>query len=109
MDRLTTEPFTFSDGTHLPTGNYVYAAAASIHTDENNYPNATQFDPFRFATLREEDSQNTKNHLVSTATDYIPFGHGKHSWYISFSKIILYLAVSYHFHIVLVVSLSLMR
>jgi cytochrome P450 len=80
MDRLTTEPFTFSDGTYLPTGTYVYAAAASIHTDEDNYPNATQFDPFRFATLREEDSQSTKNHLVSTATDYIPFGHGKHSW-----------------------------
>lgn len=81
MDRLTTKPFTFSDGTYLPAGTYVYAAAASIHTDKVNYPNANQFDPFRFANLLEEDSQSTKNHLVSTAADFIPFGHGKHSWY----------------------------
>lgn len=87
MDRLTTEPFTFSDGTYLPAGTYVYAAAASIHTDEDNYPNATQFDPFRFSTVRE-DNQSTKRHLVSTATDFIPFGHGKHSWYVSFCEIV---------------------
>ena len=79
MDRLTVKPFTFSDGTHIPTGTYIHAATASIQTDENYYPNPTQFDPFRFSNLQEADSH--KNEFASTASDYLPFGHGKHAWY----------------------------
>ena len=55
----------------------------SIHRDETFYENANAFEPFRFADLREEDGEGVKHHFVSTTSEYLPFGHGRRSWYAS--------------------------
>ncbi|KAI0947286.1 hypothetical protein AcV7_009746 [Taiwanofungus camphoratus] len=69
---------TLSDGTRIPAGTFVYAAAAATHRDEENYDNPNVFDPFRFSKIKEE-SERVKRQFVSTAPDYVPFGHGKYA------------------------------
>ena len=77
--------FTFSDGTIVPKGTTVVAAARSIHRDEANYESALDFDPFRFSRLREGDGEGVKHQLVSTTSEFLSFGHGRHAWHALFS------------------------
>ena len=79
MDRLALKDFTFSDGTYIPKGTYVSAATVH-HLDNNVYPDAGTFKGFRFSDIRGEDGEGTKNQMVATSLDYVPFGHGRHSW-----------------------------
>ena len=70
----------FSDGTFVPAGTMLVAAAAAAHVDEENYTNAKVFDPWRFSNMREDDEESTKHQFVSTSIDYLSFGVGKHAW-----------------------------
>ena len=79
--RKALKGFTFSDGTFVPEGTMIMVAARSIHYDEAFYDNAHAFEPFRFAELRELEGEGVKHHFISTATEYLPFGHGRHAWY----------------------------
>ncbi|KDQ49529.1 hypothetical protein JAAARDRAFT_165601 [Jaapia argillacea MUCL 33604] len=79
MTRKVLQPFTFSDGTQVPAGHTISAAATPVHHNDLNYPDADVFDGFRFANMREEDGEGTKHQFVSTGADYVPFGHGKHA------------------------------
>jgi len=80
MTRTVLKDFTFSDGTTLPAGTTVSAAAYSTHTDENNYLDAAEFQGFRFAEMRDSgDGQALKHHMVTPNHDYIAFGHGRHA------------------------------
>lgn len=79
LQRKVLQPFTFSDGTTVPVGVHVAAAAECVHLDEENYADADTFNGFRFAEMREEDGEGTKHSLVTTATNYLPFGHGRHA------------------------------
>lgn len=80
--RKTLKNITFSNGTFIPTGTLVAAAASATHFDEDNYLHPEVFDPFRFSNMRDEGGAATKYQYVSTSTDYIPFGLGKHAWYV---------------------------
>ena len=80
MSRVAMQDHTFSDGTFVPKGSFVSVAARSVHTDSEFYENPEVFDPWRFANMRDEDGEGTKHQLVSTAPDYVPFGHGRHAW-----------------------------
>ena len=80
MSRKVLKDFTFSDGTFLPAGTHISVASGAIHHDGELYKNPHEFDPFRFANMRDEDGEGAKHQMVSTSTDYIPFGHGKHAW-----------------------------
>lgn len=47
-----------------------------------NYENPNLFDGFRFSRLREQPAEGAatfNRHVVSTATDFVPFGHGPHA------------------------------
>ncbi|EED82919.1 predicted protein [Postia placenta Mad-698-R] len=79
MTRLALKDFTFSDGTFIPAGTTISAPAHAVHFDEDIWPNADVFDPFRFSSLREEEGEGAKHQMVSTSLDYIPFGHGRHA------------------------------
>jgi cytochrome P450 len=79
--------FTFSDGTFIPKGTTIGVAARCVHHDEKFYDNPNVFQPFRFAEMREEDSESVKYQFVSTAVEYLPFGHGQHAWYAAFISI----------------------
>jgi cytochrome P450 len=85
MSRLALKDFTFSDGTFIPKGTLISAAAGPIHGDNEIYPNAAVFDPFRFSKMRDEEGEGVKHHLVTTQPDYVPFGHGRHAWCVFYS------------------------
>jgi cytochrome P450 len=82
MTRLALRPFTFSNGVTVPAGTIVTVPASSAHTDEKIYSNPDEFDGFRFAKLRilEEDEAASKYQSVSTSSEYLPFGLGRHKW-----------------------------
>ncbi|KAF8463176.1 cytochrome P450 [Russula ochroleuca] len=81
MTRLALRPFTFSNGVTVPAGTFVSIPASATHTDESIYPNAEEFDGFRFAKLREsKDDKITRRHqTVSTSSENLAFGLGKHT------------------------------
>lgn len=80
VTRKAMQDVTFSNGTTIPAGTMVVAAATATHMDEGNYANATTFDPWRFSDMREEDGESLKHQFVSTSVEYVSFGHGKHAW-----------------------------
>lgn len=86
--RKAIKPFTFSDGTYLPKGTFIFAASGPIHTDSCNYEYADEFDGFRFAKMQAQRDNpeevpngvgglNAKYQMVTTNTDYLPWGYGK--------------------------------
>ncbi|GJJ07761.1 hypothetical protein Clacol_001966 [Clathrus columnatus] len=79
LTRLALKDFTFTDGTFIPKGTFISAAAQPIHHDEEKYPDSEKFNGFRFANIRTQDGYNTTNQFVNTSPDYISFGHGKHA------------------------------
>lgn len=80
MARLALKDFTFSDGTFVPKGTFVLAAAQPIHYDEENYQDSHKFDGFRFAEIRNQDGLKATNQFINTSLDYLAFGHGKNAW-----------------------------
>ncbi|KAJ6540835.1 cytochrome P450 [Mycena vulgaris] len=74
--------FQSSDGPALPYGAFLEVAAMETHHDPALYNSPDTFDGFRFSRLRERDEQQLfKQHMVTTGTDYLPFGHGKHAFF----------------------------
>jgi cytochrome P450 len=82
MTRLALRPFTFSNGVTVPTGTVVSIPISAAHRDERIYPNPDGFDGFRFAKLRESegDTMTSRYHAVSTSSEYLAFGLGRHTW-----------------------------
>ena len=83
MTRIALKDVTFSDGTFVPRGSMVSAAASPRHHDNEIYSNGDTFDGFRFSEIREQEGKGTLNQFVATNPDYISFGHGSHAWYVS--------------------------
>ncbi|KAF8463187.1 cytochrome P450 [Russula ochroleuca] len=81
FNRLALRPFTFSNGVTVPAGTLVSFPASAIHTDERIYPNADKFDGFRFAKLRESerDTMISRHQAVSTSSEHLAFGLGRHT------------------------------
>ncbi|KAJ7745609.1 cytochrome P450 [Mycena olivaceomarginata] len=78
--------FRFSNGTVLPEGSLVCAAAGPIQRNTSIYENAPEFDGFRFARQRAEHavthdpSQEVfKSQMISASENHLPFGTGKHA------------------------------
>jgi cytochrome P450 len=82
MNRKALKPFTFSDGTHIPVGVTVSVASRSLHLDEDLYPNAKEFNAFRFSDKADEEGEgeSMRHQIVNTGTNFVPFGHGRHAW-----------------------------
>ena len=82
MTRIALRPFTFSNGVTVPAGTIVSVPASATHTDESIYANAEEFDGFRFARLREsgDDKETSRHQSVSTSSEHLAFGLGKHTW-----------------------------
>jgi cytochrome P450 len=80
LERKTNKNFVFSDGTFLPPNTFVSAAAGVTHMDEANYPNAHEFDGFRFYNLRKESNEENKFQLVSLDLGFMGFGNGRGAW-----------------------------
>ncbi|EPS94649.1 hypothetical protein FOMPIDRAFT_1169461 [Fomitopsis schrenkii] len=79
MSRKALQDYTFADGTFIPAGATISAPSHSVHHDGQFYDNPRQFDPFRFSRMRDDNGEGTRHQMVTTSTDYIPFGHGRHA------------------------------
>jgi cytochrome P450 len=82
MTRLAKRPFTFSNGVTVPAGTLVAVPSCASLRDEEVYPNPEEFDGFRFSKLRERDGDATTSRyqVVSTSTEHLAFGLGRHTW-----------------------------
>lgn len=79
INRKALQDYTFSDGTFIPKGTFVAAASIPVHYDEEFYENPEIFNPWRFSDIRSEEGEGTKHQMVSTSTEYVAFGHGRHA------------------------------
>ena len=79
MTRAVTRDFAFSDGTVVPRGSWVLVPMYAMYTDDDYFPNAEEFDAFRFSRLREQAGQENRHQFVTTSTTHLNFGHGKHA------------------------------
>ncbi len=75
---------TLCDGTFIPKGTTIVAAAGPTHREASVYPDPEVLDPFRFAKMPAGESGSLKHQIVSTSINFLPFGHGKHAWYVPF-------------------------
>ena len=80
--RLALRPFTFSNGVTIPAGTLVALPKRALHTDGDIYSNPDEFDGFRFSKLREQegDAMVGTHQTVSTSSEHIAFGLGRHQW-----------------------------
>ena len=69
---------TFSDGTFIPKGTLVFAAARHVHLKSDNYTDPDIFDPLRF--IRDETNISVAQSFMTPRADYLAFGMGKHAW-----------------------------
>ncbi|KAH8763018.1 putative Ent-kaurene oxidase [Hyaloscypha sp. PMI_1271] len=78
---------TLPSGHHLPRGTKVGVHASPVHRDDDIYPDALEFKPFRFCLnggLRMVDDYSEKVGgngipLVTTSSNFMAFSHGRHA------------------------------
>jgi cytochrome P450 len=82
---------TLPSGHQIPCGSKVGIHQAPVHRDDDIYPDALEFKPFRFCSnsgLAMVDDYSEKSvgngiPLVSTSSNFMAFSHGRHAWYAS--------------------------
>ncbi|KAA1468096.1 cytochrome P450 [Dentipellis sp. KUC8613] len=79
LERYVLKPFTFSNGVTVPAGTIICCSSRPVHLDEEFYPHADKFDPWRFVNMRQEEGEITKHQMVSTTNEFLAFGHGRHA------------------------------
>ncbi|KAJ7269688.1 cytochrome P450 [Mycena rebaudengoi] len=77
--RLALKDFALVDGTAIPAGTLVGVPIGAEQNSETNYPNAHEFDPFRFSRMREEAGEGMKHHMVTPSPEFLAFGLGRHA------------------------------
>ena len=84
MGRKAMKDLTLSDGTPIPRGTILAAAAHATHHDSTTLDHADKFDAFRYARMRSAmapgDVKSLKHQFTTTSPEYIPFVHGLHAW-----------------------------
>jgi len=86
LKRLALRPFTFSNGVTIPAGTLLGLPLHSVHTDEDIYSNAHEFDGFRFFKLREKEGDDVlaaRHQFVTTSPELLGFGLGRHAWWVT--------------------------
>ncbi|KIM83563.1 hypothetical protein PILCRDRAFT_69319, partial [Piloderma croceum F 1598] len=77
ITRLALRAFTLSNGTYIPAGTKISAAADPQHFDPEIFgENAAEFDGFRFIKLQDVGSVSQR--LATSTSDYVGFGYGRH-------------------------------
>jgi len=97
VSRLALRPFTFSNGVTIPAGALVSLPIRPIHVDEDIYPNAQEFDGYRFLKLREESGNMAAKHqMVTASAELLSFGFwatrvvGHHTGFFSFTASLIH-------------------
>ncbi|KAF8471427.1 cytochrome P450 [Russula ochroleuca] len=82
LNRLALRPFTFSNGVTIPAGTLIGLPDHSVHTDEEIYPNAQEFDGFRFLKLREKEGDDVlaaRHQMATTSVELLSFEYGRNA------------------------------
>jgi cytochrome P450 len=87
---VSKEGITLPSGQQLPKGARLGVPIVGIHSDENIYPNAAKYEPFRFCNRKpgeEVDEKDaaipvTSTGVVNVTDIYLSFGVGKSAWYV---------------------------
>jgi cytochrome P450 len=80
MPRKTMTPFTFSDGTYVPTNNWIVVPQQAQMKDPANYVDPETFNGFRFVN-RGKGEQATSESRLSHPSWRFPFwGSVKQAW-----------------------------
>jgi cytochrome P450 len=69
-------------GIELPKGSMISFLAQPAQMDVETYEEPHKYDPFRFSRMRDAATNSAKANtlsFVSTGSNYLPFGHGKHA------------------------------
>ena len=78
ISRLAMKDFTFSDGTVIPRGTSLSVSLHNIHFNDKVYEDPLKFDGFRFSKMRQLEGSGKKAGFVSSSSDHIAFGYGRH-------------------------------
>ncbi|KAF8989851.1 cytochrome P450 [Cyathus striatus] len=78
VTRMALKDYSFQDGTFIPENTMVCAASDAIHTDSEIYPNAGEFDGFRFSKMNEAIGSRKFEIVSAGRNDFLLFGSGKH-------------------------------
>lgn len=91
MLRKSLKPFTFSDGTVIPPGAFIFVAGQARHMDPSIHPTPDLFNGFCSSNLeKQQENGHTSRSLggnvsrarfklVTTTPDYLVWGYGKHA------------------------------
>ncbi|KAH0490122.1 hypothetical protein TgHK011_001605 [Trichoderma gracile] len=73
VTRSILKPFQLKSGLVLRPGNIISTPSWMIHNDEDNYPNAKEFNPYRFY----DEATNTVTTKATTASNtFLAYGYG---------------------------------
>ncbi|EED16415.1 cytochrome P450, putative [Talaromyces stipitatus ATCC 10500] len=78
MRRLALDEVKLSDDTVIPKNSQICVSSLKLW-DSEVYENPDKFDGYRFYKMREQAEGQTKAQLVTTAPEYLAWGHGKHA------------------------------
>ncbi|KAK0614605.1 cytochrome P450 [Immersiella caudata] len=74
---------TTPSGVKLPYGTTVVVPSYTVLHDDDKYPDAEEFKPFRFSEERSDESlgyvKRAGKQFATTSTDFLTFGHGRYA------------------------------
>lgn len=83
MRTVMADGFVTDLGDALPKGTMVSFLGRPAQTDEKTMDDPLKYDPFRFSRIRETAASRNEQapalSFVTTSTEFLPFGHGKHA------------------------------
>lgn len=84
MIRKTLKPFTFLDGTCLPTGTVLAVATQPQYLGASLHSSPDEFEGFRFSKHYEQHQPvlaggGMRYQLVTTSPDFLAWGYGRHA------------------------------
>ncbi|KIO06387.1 hypothetical protein M404DRAFT_945832, partial [Pisolithus tinctorius Marx 270] len=79
VSRKAMSDITLPDGTFIPQGTFLAFPAYAMHRDDEVYENPKEFEPFRFANMRNKESEGSRHQMVAVTPDLLSFGFGKHT------------------------------
>lgn len=74
---MTTKPYTFKDGLHIPAGTTVSIPSYDIANDPDYFPNPETFSPYRYLNMSEISPH--RYNFTAISDDFLAFGGGVHA------------------------------
>ncbi|KAI0015221.1 cytochrome P450 [Xylariomycetidae sp. FL0641] len=105
--RKVLQPFTFSDGAHIPAGNLVAVPVHAVLRDAEYYPAPDTFNPYRFYSPEAGDADRAVHAFTDVNMQYPYWGAPTKScpgrWYASdvLKQILIYFIQTYDFELLL--------